>query len=146
MVTRFCDSTQIEQNSSLAVVLLLTSFSKIYIIEVAQQKNTQICSNESYENWFAFSQIGVTVSLGNSSRFRRATLLSQTQPQWQILIPIGFEGFEVGLFKKVIVSGVFPNQSTARTSVIISRGLYTFYPILEDFFRKFCLYVWLKFS
>ena len=40
----------------------------------SSKKNTQICSNESYENWFAFSQIGVTVSLGNSSRFRRASL------------------------------------------------------------------------
>ena len=34
-------------------------------------------SNESYKNWFAFSKIGLTVSLGNSSRFRRATALNQ---------------------------------------------------------------------
>ena len=40
-----------------------------------QQKNTP--SNESYKNWFAFSKIGLTVSLGNSSRFRGATALNQ---------------------------------------------------------------------
>ena len=39
----------------------------------AAKKHTP--SNESYKNWFAFSKIGLTVSLGNSSRFRGATAL-----------------------------------------------------------------------